>query len=88
MTKIKTVIKELENKVQYNLDRQNAKISALSSENVGKYEFLADEDVLSEKRLLGKAAALKRFEYLPLGNELKKQTEECKNTILRIGQGL
>ena len=63
-----------QNKAQYNLDRQTAKISALSSGNVSKYEFLTDKDVLAEKDLLEKAAALKRFEYSPLAKELKKQT--------------
>ena len=38
--KVKTMVNKIEqNKAQYNLDRQNAKISALSSENVSKYEF-------------------------------------------------
>ena len=41
-----------QNKAQYNLDRQTARISALSSGNIGKYEFLMGEDVLSEKKLL------------------------------------
>ena len=40
-----------QNKVQYGLDRQTAKISALSSENVGKYEFLTGKGVLPEKIL-------------------------------------
>ena len=31
-------------------------------------------DVLPEKELFEKAAAIKRFEYSPLGKELKKQT--------------
>ena len=35
---IKNKIKQ--NKAQYNLDRQTAKISALSSRSVTKYEFL------------------------------------------------
>ena len=35
--KIKTINKKIEqNKAQYNLDRQTAKISALSSENLSK----------------------------------------------------
>ena len=39
--KIKTIDNKIEqNKAQYNLDRQTAKISALSSGNVSKYEFL------------------------------------------------
>ena len=47
--KIKTVNNKIkENKAQYNLDRQTAKISALASGNVGKYEFLTDKDVLPE----------------------------------------
>ena len=45
-----------ENNAQYNLDRQTAKISALSSGNVSKYEFLTGKDVLPEKDLLEKAA--------------------------------
>ena len=54
--KIKTINKKIEqNKAQYDLDRQTAKISALSSGNVSKYEFLIGEDVLSEKKLLEKA---------------------------------
>ena len=71
--KIKTIdIKIEQNKAQYNLDRQTAEISALSSGNVSKYEFLTSKDVLPEKYLLEKAATMKRFEYSPLGKELKK----------------
>ena len=48
--KIKTVDTKIEqNKAQYDFDRQTAKMSALSSENVSKYEFLTDKDVLPEK---------------------------------------
>ena len=42
------------NKAQYNLDRQTAKISALSSGNVSKYEFLTGKDALPKKDLLEK----------------------------------
>ena len=59
--------KNEQNKAQYNLDRETAKISAISSGNVSKYEFLTGKDVLIEKVMLEKAAALKRFEYSPLG---------------------
>ena len=47
--------------------------------NVCKYEFLTGEDVLPEKGLLEKAATIKRFEYSPLGKELKKQTDIAKD---------
>ena len=45
----------------------------LSSGNVTKYECLTSKDVLPEKDLLQKAAAIKRIEYPPLGEELKAQ---------------
>ena len=40
-------------------------ISALSSRNVGKYEFVTGEDILTENELLVKAAKIKIFEYIP-----------------------
>ena len=74
--KIKTVVNKIEqNKTQYNLDRKTAKILALLSGNVGKYEFLTDENNLPEKGLLKKAATIIRSEYLSLGNKLKKQID-------------
>ena len=78
--KIKAISNKIEqNKTQYNLDRQSAKISALSSENVSKYEFLTGKYVLLEKDLLQKAAAMKRFGYSPL--ELKKENSVAENSI-------
>ena len=66
---IKAINKKVQqNKVQYNLDRQTGNISALSSGNVSKYEFLTGQDVLPKKDFLEKASALKRFEYSPFGN--------------------
>ena len=51
--KIKAVNNKInQNKAQYNLDRQFAKISTLSSWSVSKYEFLTSKDVLPEKNLL------------------------------------
>ena len=53
--KIRVINYKIEqNKAQYDLDRQTAKISALSSGNVSKYEFLTSKDVLPEKDLLEK----------------------------------
>ena len=66
--KIKAINNKIEqNKAQYNLDKQTAKIFALSSENVSKYEFLTGKDILPEKDLLEKAATIKRFKYSLLG---------------------
>ena len=63
--------KNKQNKDQYNLGGQTATISALSSGNLGKYEVLTGKDLLPEKDLLEKTALMKRFEYSPLGKELK-----------------
>ena len=78
--KIKTVNNKIEqNKAQYGLDKEAAKISVLSSGNVGKYEFLISKNVLLEKVLLEKATVIKKFEYSPSGSELKKQTGLAKD---------
>ena len=60
------------------MDKQTAKISALLSLNISKYEFLTGKDDLSGKDLLEKTATIKKFEHLPLGKELKKQTDIAK----------
>ena len=71
--KIKAINNKIEqNKVQYNLDWQIAKFSALSSGNVSKYEYLFRKH--SERELLEKAAKMKRFEYSPLDKIVEKQT--------------
>ena len=77
--KIKTINNKIEqDKTQYNLDRQTAKISVLSLGNDSKYELLTRKDVLAEKDLLEKAAATKRFEYSWLSSELRKQTSAAQ----------
>ena len=54
--KIKTIDNKVEqNKAQNDLDRRTVKISALSSGNISKFEFLTGKDVLTEKE---KPAAL------------------------------
>ena len=37
-------------KLQYNINREAAKISALSSEKLHKYEYLTSEDILSSNQ--------------------------------------
>ena len=74
--KIKTINNKIEqNKTLYDLDRQTAKISALSSENVSRYQLLTGKDLLPKKDLIEKAATMKRFEYPSLGRELTAQTD-------------
>ena len=66
-------IKILDNKIrsnqaQYDLDRQNAKISALSSDEVDKYEYLTGVDLGYIPDVAQKA----KFEYSPLGQVFNK----------------
>ena len=70
------------------MDRQTAKISALSSENHSEYELLTGKYVLPKKDLLKEAATMKSFEYSPLGKKLKAQTDIAKkeNTVSKIRQ--
>ena len=68
------------NKDQYSLDKPAVEISALSSENFGKYEFLAGEDIFPEKGQR-KAATIKIFEYSSLGSELKNRVTLEKVSI-------
>lgn len=78
--KIKTINNKVEpNKAQYSLDRQTAKIFALSTENVTKYEVLACGNILPEIKILEKAATIIKFEYLSLGSDFKKQTDIAKD---------
>ena len=61
--KMKTIDNKIEQgKAQYNLDRQTAKISALSSGNVDKYKFLTGKDVLTQKNLSEKTVTIKRLD--------------------------
>ena len=70
--KIQAVNNKVEqNKARHNLDRKTVKISALWSGNIGKHEFLIGKDEKKKKDLLEKAAAIKGFEYSPLGKKLK-----------------
>ena len=54
------------NKAQYMLDRKNAEISAKSSDELDKYEYLTGEDLDYKPGALTQA----KFEYSPLGKTL------------------
>ena len=52
-------------KVKYNINREAAKISALSSGKTDKYEFLTGEEILLS--LLSRLIEQAKFTYIPLG---------------------
>ena len=62
----------MQNETQYNLDRKAAKISALSSSNLDKYEYLTGEDLGLKPDTIEQA----RFEYSPLGKTFNKGLSE------------
>ena len=53
----------MQNEAQYDLDRKAAKISALSSNNLDKYEYLTGEDLGLKPSTIEQT----KFEYTPLG---------------------
>ena len=58
-------------KLQYDINREAAEISALSSGKVHKHEYLTGEDILpSNQQQIVKQA---RFTYSPLGKAFEKQ---------------
>ena len=61
-----------QNESQYDLDRETAKISALSSNNLGKYELLTGEDLGLKPSTVEQA----KFEYSPLGKIFNKGLSE------------
>ena len=64
--------KVVQNEAQYDLDRKAAKISALSSSNLDKYEYLTGEDLGLTPNTVEQA----RFEYYPLGKIFNKGLSE------------
>ena len=74
--------KIMKNEVQYNLDRKTAKISASSSNNFNKYEYLIGEDLGLKPSTVEQA----RFDYSPLSKFLNKglKEEEKEEGALKI----
>ena len=60
------------NQTQYDLDREAAKISALSSKELDKYEYLTSEDLEYKSEVVERA----KFEYYPLDEALNKGFKE------------
>ena len=66
---IKTLDRKIkQNEAQYDLDRETAKISALSSNNLDKYEYLTGEDLGLKPSIVEQA----KFEYSVLGKIFNK----------------
>ena len=66
-------------KLQYDINREAAKLSVLSSGEIDKYEYLTGEEILpSNQRQIIEHA---KFAYSPLEKALEKQTEKQVGTL-------
>ena len=64
-------------KLQYDINREAAKISALSSEKTDKYEYLTGEEILpsNQQQIIEQA----KFTYSPLGKAFDKQIKTIED---------
>ena len=64
-------------KLQYDINREAAKISALSSGKLDKYEYLTGEEILpsNQQQIIQQA----KFNYSPLGKAIEKQIKPIKD---------
>ena len=64
-------------KLQYYINREAAKISALSSDKICKYEYLAGEEILlsNQQQIIEQA----KFTYSPLEKPFEKQTKAIED---------
>ena len=64
-------------KLQYDVNREAAIISALLSGKIDEYEYLPGEDILpsNQQQIIEQA----RFTYSPLGKAFEKQTEAIED---------
>ena len=62
--------------LQYGINREAAKISALSSDKIHKYEYLTGEIILpsNQQQIIEQA----KFIYSPLGKAFEKQIKQLK----------
>ena len=77
--------KIMQNEAQYDLDRKAAEISALTSNNLDKYEYLTGEDL----GLKPSSIEQTKFEYSPLGKTFnmgldKKEKDKKKGLFKRL----
>ena len=64
-------------KLQYDINKETAKISAWSSKNFHKYEYLTGEDILpsNQQQIIEQA----KFTYFPLGKAFERQIKTIEN---------
>ena len=73
--------KVMQNEAQYDLDRKAAKTSALSSNNLDKYEYLTGADLGLKPSIVEQA----KFDYSPLGKIFNNLDKDDKNKYFLKG---
>ena len=76
--KIMTVIDQIrDGKLQYDINGEATKISALSSGKIDKYEYLTDEEILpsNQEQIIEQG----KFTYSPLGKAFRKQIKTIED---------
>ena len=70
-------------KLQYDINREAAKISSLSSDKTHKYEYLTWKDIVpsSNQQIIEQA----RFTYSPLGKAFNKQIKTIEDQGKKTG---
>ena len=73
-------------KLQYDINREAAKISALSSGKIHKYEYLTGEDILpsNQQQIIEQA----RFNYSPLVKAFEKQIKTIEDQVEKETKGI
>ena len=66
-------------KLRHDINREAAKLSALSSGKIHKYEYLTGEDILpsNQQQIIEKA----KFTYSPLGKAFEKQIKTIQDQV-------
>ena len=73
-----TITDQIRDKIlQYDINKEAAKISALSSKNFHKYEYLTSEDILSSNQQ--QIIEQEKFTYSPLGKAFEKQIKTIED---------
>ena len=62
-------------KLQYDINKEGAKISALSSGKIHKYEYLTGEHISNQQQIIEQA----KFTYSPFGKAFEKQVKTIED---------
>ena len=73
-------------KLQYDIKGEAAKISALSSRKIDKYEYLTGEEIVpfNQRQILEQA----KFAYSPLGKGFEKQAKAIEDQVIKQVKGI